>query len=93
MATGRLFLFDDETTHLQSRLRTQVTAARSSPLLASLFHRATKVLQHEVSLLSTIDRQNIEAFASVEDLNKAFKLPQSIQNALLFLAQIASYLE
>ena len=93
MATGRLFLFDDDTTHLQSRLRTQLTAARSSPLLASLFHRATKVLQHEVSSLSTIDRHNIGAFASIDDLNNALNPPQSIQNALLFLKQIASYLQ
>lgn len=93
MATGRLYLFDDDSTHLQSRLRTQLAAARSSPLLASLFHRATKVVQREVSSLSIIDRQDIGAFASVDDLNKAPNPPQSIQNALLFLTQIASYLQ
>ena len=91
----RFFLFGEDTTDLHSHLRTQLIESRGQALLEQLFQRTANTLRHEIASLSAIDRHVLPAFSTLNELNDRSEQGinhAGVENALLFISSIASYI-
>ena len=93
----RILLFGDQSLDTQSFLRSQLLASRTNPLLCLFLERTTLALRQEVSELSPLERKNIPAFSSIDELaDRTFpqvKPHPGIESALLCISQLAHYFE
>ena len=87
-------MFGEEIENLHVRLRTQLIESRGHSLLENLFRETANVLRHEIASLSAVERHDLPIFSTLNELNDRSERGVShagIENALLFISSIASY--
>lgn len=93
----KILLFGDQEFNRHTYLRTQLLGGRTSPLLASFFHRVNLALRREIAQLSPLEAKNIPAFSTIEELldrtHSEPALHVGVESALLCISQLAHYIE
>ena len=94
MAEMRIFLFGNQALVNRAQIQQQLIDSRGNPFLSLLLQRCSDALRHEISQLSPLERENIPAFNTIDELNDRAgnnDAHEGVQNALLCISQLAQY--
>ena len=94
MAEMRIFLFGNQALVNRAQIQQQLVEGRSNPFLCLLVQRCADALRHEISQLSPLERRDIPAFNTIDELNDRAgngNAHEGVQNALLCISQLVQY--
>ncbi|KAL8944057.1 MAG: hypothetical protein Q9211_000722 [Gyalolechia sp. 1 TL-2023] len=96
-ADMKILLFGDQTTDPRENLRGQLWSGRTNILVNHFFQQVSRALKYEITQLSSLDRDGIPSFATLEELLDRSSTTQTIHpavgSALLCVSQLAEYLD